>query len=168
MSEYIEFTELIKRTKKLLSDYRGEFEASLLVNCSIGLLFTAKEKYGDLLYKVKDPLVIRNWGIDVDKITCCKRFNHKTKVLEDEPKTLRALCRHMRNAFAHCNFKPINNQRRIVGFKLYDYYVPKGNLQRAQKTFCFDIDLDKLKLFLNHVAEYIIQKEATVKHIKPR
>ena len=114
MAEYYENLTFVKRTKQLIKIYTGEFDATILVNCAIGLLFIAKEKYGDTLGLIKNPEIIRQWGIDIDKIECCKRYNSDTKKLENEPRTLRAICRHLRNSFAHCNFSPINENRIVV------------------------------------------------------
>ena len=160
MSEYVEYTSFVKRTKKIVNDYKGDLDASILVNCSIGLLFVAKEKYGDILSKVKNPSTIRQWGVDVDRISCFKRYNAKTKKVENAPKTLSALCRHMRNSFAHCNFKPVNVNHKIIGYKLYDYYLPQGDKNHSIKTFYHEIQLKELKMFLNQVSDYILRNKS--------
>lgn len=162
MAEYYENLTFVKRTKQLIKIYTGEFDATILVNCAIGLLFIAKEKYGDTLGLIKDPEIIRQWGIDIDKIECCKRYNSDTRKLENEPRTLRAICRHLRNSFAHCNFSPINKNRIVVGFKLKDFYNPCGSHESAKRTFQAEISVNNLRLFLNQVADYVLRKSKKV------
>ncbi|MBO7574598.1 MAG: hypothetical protein J6S99_02135 [Bacteroidales bacterium] len=158
MAEYFENLDFIRRTKKLVKDYDGDLEASLLVNCAIGLLFVAKEKYGDTLSLIKDPAIIRQWGIDVDKIDICKRYNSDSRRIEEESKSLRAICRHLRNSFAHCNFTPINQEQKIVGFKLKDFHIPNNNPDRATVTFKAEIEINQLRTFLNQVADYVVRQ----------
>ncbi|MBQ6185451.1 MAG: hypothetical protein IJK48_06240 [Bacteroidales bacterium] len=159
MAEYYEDLTFVKRTKKLIKENVTDYEASLLVNCAIGLLFIAKEKYGDTLSKVKDPKIIRQWGIDPDAIECCKKYDYKTRTLKDESRTLRAIVRHLRNSFAHCNFKPINSGEKIIGYKIADFYVPSQSFERASLTFKTDIKLEDLRKFMGHVAGFVLSQK---------
>ncbi len=42
--KYIEI-DFMKRTKKLINDYKGEHRVTLLINCCLGLLVLPKEKH---------------------------------------------------------------------------------------------------------------------------
>ena len=159
MSSYRDNIEFVKRTKQLVKSYQGDYEASLLINMSIGLLFVAKEKYGFALGRIKNTDVLNQWGIDPGCIKCCKHFNRKKNKVEDEPKTLNSICRHIRNSLAHCNFEVVNdNERRIiVAYRLFDWCFIDRDNNNPVKTFEYEISVESLKRFLNAVSDYIIK-----------
>lgn len=150
--EITENKDFIKRTRQIVCTYKGEFELTLLLNACIGLLFVAKEKYGNILSKSVQNL--KSWGIDVDDIKICKHLS-KSKIIVDEKKTVYAVCKHIRNSIAHCNFRFKNADRKIVGIILYDFVTQE---QIKTKTFELSISIPDFKRFVLSVSDYILQK----------
>lgn len=67
--EYAEQFELdfMRRTLEVLDTYRGEYDATILVNCLLGLLIVPKEKSFE---KIPDSPIgdLSNWGISPSSI----------------------------------------------------------------------------------------------------
>ena len=86
----------MRRTLYIANSYGGEYDATLLVNCLLGLLIVPKEA---LLEKVPDTPFdsLAAWGIDPKSILCKGR----SKEGHEESPTLRQLVRRLRNAVAH-------------------------------------------------------------------
>jgi hypothetical protein len=112
--------DFMARTLELVKQYKGPNDATLLLNCLVGLLIVPREKY---INKIpQDPIsALHNWGISPKSI---KTFGfHKDK---DGTKTgpreenLRNLVKSLRNAVAHGRFEPQHRQRVVTGFKYTD------------------------------------------------
>lgn len=88
MSEYKDFeVDFVKRTLKIINEYNGNYEITMLVNCSVGLIILPKES--DILNNNKYLNVNRDLT-DIRKGKC--------KDNED-------FVRHLRNAIAHCHIQ---------------------------------------------------------------
>lgn len=67
--------EFVDRTLKLIKDYTGEYEVTLLINCCLGLIVLPKEKHFNSIPTEKIPPKRKLWGlsqenISVDCISC--------------------------------------------------------------------------------------------------
>ena len=59
--------DFMKRTLEIVKDYQGERDATLLINCLLGLLVVPKET---LFNKIpKDPITaLKNWGFPLSQL----------------------------------------------------------------------------------------------------
>ncbi len=146
--------ELIKRTLQVVKSYNGEYDATILANCSLGLLFIAKEKYGEALSKARSEDILKKWGINVADIQICRKYDKKQNAYKEEERNVSNISRHIRNSFAHCNFEWINQDRNIAGIHFKDYPSSKHTPQTC--TFDMEMTIANLRLFLESVANHIL------------
>lgn len=107
--------EFMDRSLRLVKEYKGPYDASILLNCLLGLLIVPKEAC--LKAIPTDPIGdLRKWGVSPDSI---KNFG-KSKGPNDDPRTLRGLVWHLRNAIAHFRFKPIPERGEVKAFHFDD------------------------------------------------
>ena len=129
----------MKRTLALVTEYDGPFDATLLVNCLLGLLFVPKES---LIAKIPttefDSLL--QWGIDPSSI---KRVGRCEYGQEHRP-NLRQLVRRLRNAVAHFQIEPHHKDGRVAGFTFRD-----------QNGFHAEISLAEVKAFVTKLAAHL-------------
>lgn len=103
------------RTLEIARDYNGPYEATLLINCMLGLLVLPKEA---LIEKIPTTPFesLADWGIHPSSIrspgTC--EYGH-----EHSP-NLRQLVRRMRNAVAHFKIEPFPSKGEVKGFTFKD------------------------------------------------
>ncbi len=124
----------MKRTLELVEEYRGPYDATILLNCLLGLLIVPKEKS---LEKIpNDPISdIEKWGISPDSIQ---------DIGDKEPATLRGLVINLRHAIAHTLFTPVYENEYVLGFEF-----------KNRSGFKAFIKLDEMKKFVNKLAKYI-------------
>ena len=126
------------RTLELVKQYKGEHDATLLLNCLLGLLIVPKESY---INKIpEDPISnLPQWGLSVQSI---KSFGkHKGK---EHPHTLRQVVWSLRNSIAHCRFKPNHKEGKVSGFNFDD-----------ESGFSATIDLTEVRQFVEILAEHL-------------
>jgi hypothetical protein len=114
--EYVDQFELefMRRTLKIVQEYDGPLDATLLLNCLLGLLIVPKETSIDKV--PDDPIAnLARWGISPTSI---KQWGIKKG--ESLPQTIRQLVWSLRNSVAHFNIKPIEQRRVCVGYDFSD------------------------------------------------
>lgn len=104
------------RTLKIVEEYNGDYEATLLINCLLGLLVLPKEA---LLHKTPmAPLdSLEQWGIQPTSIINAGKcdYDHAHEL------NLRQLVRRMRNSVAHFKVTPFPSKGGDVqGFEFKD------------------------------------------------
>lgn len=106
----------MKRTLSLVRTYTGPNDATLLLNCLLGLLIVPKEKSLNLI--PNDPVSsLVDWGISP---SCIKSFGKQNEA-NKEPQTLRGIVYNLRNSVAHFNITPIAENQKCVAFKFTDW-----------------------------------------------
>jgi hypothetical protein len=105
----------IGRTRRLLEAYTGESDATLLINCLLGLLVLPKEAYWDDLPEVPHAS-LGEWGVDPKSIVS---FGKCSSGVMHEP-SLRELVRRLRNAVAHFKVEPRHTNGVVEGFIFRD------------------------------------------------
>lgn len=101
-----------EHTLKLVQGYTGPFEATLLVNCLLGLLVVPKETV--LKAIPESPLSeLPKWGINEASI---KNPGRPTKT-NPEPETLRGLVANLRHSVAHFRVKPVPATGEVHSFE---------------------------------------------------
>ncbi|GAB3367911.1 MULTISPECIES: HEPN family nuclease [Giesbergeria] len=105
----------MRRTLSLISEYEGSLDATLLVNCLLGLLVLPKETFIAQLPDV-DFESLADWGVEPTSIRevgrCSDGHQHNP--------TLKQLIRRLRNAVAHFRVKPIHRDEQVHGFTFRD------------------------------------------------
>lgn len=131
--------EFIKRSLELLKQYKGQYNATWLLNCLLGLLIVPKEACLDAI--PLEPIDnTKKWGIPRDAIKSLGKFNNPNR----NPENLRGLVWRLRNAVAHFRFKPIPEVGEVKAFYFTD-----------QNEFEAEINLDDLKVFVEKLAQKI-------------
>jgi len=107
--------DFMRRTLKVVQDYQGPYDATLLLNSLLGLLIVPKESSLDRI--PQDPLAqLAAWGVSPRSIKAFGRCQCGTA----HPETLRQLVKGLRNAVAHFRFRPLHHDRKCVGFAFDD------------------------------------------------
>lgn len=101
----------MRRTLEVVTDYRGPWDATLQLNCLLGLLVVPKEACINSI--PLDPISdLANWGISPNSIEATGSHLDAT--------TLRGVVRGLRNAVAHFRFAPIEELGQCTGFRFSD------------------------------------------------
>jgi hypothetical protein len=130
----------MRHTLAIVRDYRGEFDATLLVNCLLGLLIVPKEDY--LKAIPADPLDnLPNWGIQRSSIIAAGRVSPKSQV---KVTNLRELVTSLRHAVAHFNVRPFPDHGEVRGF----VYTNGIGLHAR-------ISLSEMREFVTRLAEHL-------------
>jgi hypothetical protein len=129
----------IQRSLVIVQDYKGSFDATLLLNCLLGLLVVPKES---CLAEI--PLVplteLEKWGINPNSIKAFGKFNNQN----DDPHNLRGLVWRLRNAVAHFRFKPVPEYGEVTAFNFKD-----------KSGFEATVSLAELRIFVERLAVHI-------------
>ena len=102
-----------EHTLAVVEEYSGEYDATLLINCLLGLLVVPKET---MLHAIPEtPLSqLKTWGIEPLSIKAMGEAKGKN---DPDPNTLRGLVFNMRHSVAHFRIKPIPNEGEVQAFK---------------------------------------------------
>lgn len=129
----------IERSLALVKEYKGHLDATLLLNCLLGLLVVPKESCLAAI-----PLVpiteFEKWGINPSAI----KARGKWKGENDNPTNLRGFVWKLRNAVAHFRFKPVPERGEVTAFNFKD-----------QSGFEATVPLDELRVFVEQLAAHI-------------
>ena len=163
MSTYINNLTFIERTKKIVCDYEGEYDVSLIINACVGLLFVAKEKHHGMLSKAKSEKTLTKWGLNPSYIQFCGRYDYRQKKVISHEINLSSICTHIRNSIAHCNFKTLPERRKskIEAILLRDFYVSHDKNKEPLMTFEAKISIDDFKKFIMALADYILDNNSS-------
>ena len=131
----------VDHTLKVLQSYEGEYEATILVNCLLGLLVVPKESFLQAI--PEDPLAhLEDWGI---KPCSIKNPGRPTKS-NPRPETLRGLVVNLRNAVAHFKIEPIPATSAVHSFK----YTNDSGLEAI-------VSLEEMRKFVRTLATHLEQ-----------
>ena len=125
------------RTRQILRDYKGEYDATLLINCLLGLVIVPKEEF--LMSVPEDSFsTITEWGIDGSSI------KNQGKVTDNNPKpaTTRGFVINLRHSVAHFSLKPVSDKGNVYAFDFTN-----------DSEFHAVISLDEIRNFVWKLAE---------------
>lgn len=129
--------DFMLRTLKIIMGYQGEYDATLIVNCLLGLLIVPRET--SLYEKIPDDLIsdkLISWGLSKESI---KSYGN------ENPKTIRQLVRHLRNSVAHFQIEPIQGNGKLVeGFRF-----------KNKSGFMAELSLLELKAFVERLSNHL-------------
>ena len=107
--------EFMKRTLSLVKTYTGPKDATLLLNCLVGLLIVPKETAIDRI--PLEPLSsLLKWGITPSSIVAFGVSKGK----RPQPDTIRGLVHSLRNSIAHFNITPQQENHQVIAFRFQD------------------------------------------------
>jgi hypothetical protein len=128
-----------EHTLQIVRGYDGPFEASLMINCLLGLLVVPKETVLDAI--PESPLEeLPKWGINTESILSAGR---PTKA-NPRPDTLRGLVTNLRHSVAHFRIKPIPETEDVHSFE----YTNESGL-------CAVISLSEMRVFVEKLSEHL-------------
>lgn len=129
----------MQRTLSLARDYDGPLDATLLINCLLGLLIVPKEA---LMGKVPTTPFesLREWGIEPSSIRHVGRCEYGC----DHRPNLRQLVRRLRNAVAHFRIEPFHQSGQVAGYSFRD-----------QNGFHAEISLNEIRTLVTKLAEHL-------------
>ena len=140
--------DFMKRTQSLLREYderAGPYDATLLLNCLLGLLVVPKETSLDKI--PTDPISdLEKWGISRSSIGRVGKRTPKNP----HPDTLRGVVWNLRNAVAHFDVTPLGQDGECTGFEFRD----------DKAGFMAEIGVGELREFVEKLAEHLERKLA--------
>jgi hypothetical protein len=129
----------VENTLALVDSYEGKYDATILVNCLLGLLVVPKESFLDVI--PEEPLSsLKKWGINPDSIRNPGRPTKKNP----NPETLRGLVTNLRHAVAHFNIRPIPATEEVHSFE----YTNDTGLQAV-------ISVLEMRIFVRALAKHL-------------
>jgi hypothetical protein len=118
--------DMVKRTKANLARYKGEFEVTNLINCTLGLIILPYEK------DIRDRQLPHPWNTNLNEVpnlpNCqIHRFEPIRRIERDGTrkyyeKTLQVFLKKIRNGLAHQNIEPVNENRHFLGVVIKNYF----------------------------------------------
>ena len=116
--------DIVKRTIANLLNYRGKFEVTNLLNCTLGLIILPYEM------GIGDSSTGLIWDQEVNNIPKLPSFQLcKFEPIKDikngivkYPKTLKIFLKKIRNGLAHQNIIPVNKDGELNGVKINNYF----------------------------------------------
>lgn len=131
--------DFMSRSLTLLEEYKGEFDATFLLNCLVGLLIVPKER---ALKKIPKKYLteLRDWGIGRHVVLS----ESKDRSQSEKGMTLRQFVWRLRNAIAHFRVLPHNYGGKVCAFECWD-----------KSGFRAFITIQELQMFVTSLAEYL-------------
>ncbi len=128
------------RTLEILNDYSGKYDATLLINCLLGLLVLPKET---MLQAIPETPFsdLKKWGIEPSSIKSAGQAKGKN---DPAPNTLRGLVFNMRHSVAHFNIKPVEQKGKVIAFEF-----------KNDRGLCAEIQLTELHDFVKCLAAHL-------------
>jgi len=129
----------MQHTLEIIREYKGDFDATILVNCLLGLLVIPKEKFLEAI-PLDSISSFSEWGINPDSI---KQIGKKTKK-NKYPDTLRGFVYSLRNSVAHFRLNPIPATEEVHSFEFTD-----------RDGFRAVIKLEEIRDFVERLADHL-------------
>ncbi len=150
MTAYQNFPlDFTKRTLELVNEYKGDYEATLLVNCLLGLLIAPNE-YEEIKEELrKENSNAKVWKDFIDKVENWEKCKAKEGKQKQRAANLMNFIKSIRNSLAHFYFEPIQ-EKRVKGFRFRDTNGFKVDLTNKE--------IKKLVQTLTPIAERAFRK----------
>ena len=137
-------TELIDRTLEIISEYKGDMEDTLFLNCCTGLLVIPKQQLHNSL--PKDEITEAEWGISPLHIKI------------ESNKSVNVVANHIRNAISHDGIKFYSDDgKQITHVRLMDW--KNSNHVDSNKNFELELTVEAFKKFILRFARFAIENK---------
>jgi len=132
--------DFMLRTLEILKDYKGSRDATILINCLLGLIILPKETYLEL---IPDDSIdnIKDWGISPSSIV---NIGDNTEANYD-PNTIRGFVHNLRHSVAHFSVRPTQEED-VKGFEFTN-----------SSRFKAKLSLDEITKFAGILTNYLIE-----------
>lgn len=163
MSEYASpfVKNFVSRTNAVIQNYVGELDATVLINCLLGMLVVPFETSGE---KLAEEQIEFRIGEILNKVKSDGRYIDYGK-----RNSAYTLIRHLRNSIAHFHIDPIHENGEVWGFSFTGYAANKicemtGDIcsfkneinSRSSKVFLIKLSIDEIKRLSSIICESII------------
>jgi hypothetical protein len=133
----------VERSFLLIKEYKGPYDATILLNCLLGLVIVPNEQCFDSLPAKPLDALSETWGIPSSAITRAGDYSSSPKHNPGNlPYNLRLFVRDLRNAVAHFCFSPIPETGEVESFKFWS----------ERNGFAAEIHLEHLRTFVERLA----------------
>ena len=129
----------MRRTLQIVQDYEGAYDATILINCLLGLLVVPRERF---LKAIPDDALsnLSDWGINPSSILDVG----EPRNANPNPDTIRGLVYNLRNSVAHFRLEPMPRTGEV---KSFNFTTDSG--------FHAVIKLDEMRDFVGRLAAYL-------------
>lgn len=163
MSEYASpfVKDFVCRTNTAIQKYEGEYDATVLLNCLLGMLVVPFETSCDILEDERTNQKIEDF---INEIKESGRYNDYGK-----RNSAYTLIRHLRNSIAHFHIRPIHENGIVWGFAFTGYAANKiceftGETcsfkneinSKSPKMFSISLRIEEIKTLSSIICEVII------------
>lgn len=152
--------DFMSRTNSVIQEYSGEYDATILLNCLLGMVVIPFEMHRDafesewLERKIEDFL---------------EEIKSKGRYLDHGKKnSAYSVVRHLRNAIAHGHIKPVHQDELVWGFlfttfasnKMCDLtgehcYYKNEISTNAPKVFTLELSIEEIKRISSIIDEFV-------------
>ena len=136
----------VERSLLLITDYKGPYDATILLNCLLGLVIVPNEQCFDSL--PTDPLngFEEIWGIPSSAVKSPGDYSNSPKHNPNNlPYNLSLFVRDLRNAIAHFCFAPVPEDGEVASFRFWS----------ERNGFVAQIELEHLRNFVERLANQV-------------
>lgn len=170
MAEYCKpiAKSFVCRTNKLIQEYNGRYDATLLLNCLLGLLVVPFEKYNTYCKDAERTSVIRAM---FDQLQADGKYDNYGYDYDDF-----GILRCLRNAIAHFHVEANSDRGVITGFSFIAYSMNKyceetkcdcryKNVPSETKKVVFkaELSVDDIKELASHIKHFVLELEENQK-----
>jgi hypothetical protein len=108
--------DFMRRTLSLLQNYHGPYDATLLLNCLVGLLIVPR---AIAFRRIPDGPIsnLRHWGLSPKSIAS---YGRRRPSDGHDPDTVRGVVQSLRNSIAHFRINPEHESGRVTAFRFRD------------------------------------------------
>jgi len=134
--------EFTQRTLSIVRQYQGAFDATLLINCLVGLLIIPKERSLNRIPEI--PITqLGEWGVSP---SCIKSFGGVGQGIQTSF-TLRDVVRKLRNSVAHFRIIPMSLNKQCIAFNFKDNGFEAEIPVQEMRDF-----VERLAIFVNELS----------------
>jgi hypothetical protein len=166
MSEFCKPIEesFVCRTNDFIQKYNGRYDATILLNCLLGMLVVPFEKYNDFCRDDKRTEVIRDI---FDVLQAEGRYNDYGNDYSNFQ-----ILRNLRNAIAHFNVKSCSEGNQITSLIFTTYQMdkycdlierdcPHKNIMPETMNIVFyaELKINELKELASYIKKYVLELE---------
>lgn len=129
-----------QHTLAVVEEYNGKYDATLLINCLLGLLVVPKETVLNAIPET--PLAeLAKWGIDPGSV---KKPGTARGKNDPNPETLRGLVFNLRHAIAHFRIRPVPPEGEVRAFEF-----------RNDRGLEAEVSIEELREFVKRLSAHL-------------